>query len=237
MPIIRGSTQITDIRRGTTLINEVRRGQTLIWTRVVRRDDFDRADSTTLGSNWTDEGSSTDHKIGISSGTARLQIPDGLVGGFWAARTSRMRYNVSVSSADDGYIEAKMASKGDPFTPIALGGFISQLFGRVTNSAFTSGIGFSCIAGHVWITKRISSIDNIAADGGTFQPGDKIRLTYVGNLHTLFVNGAQRAQWNDSGGTVPKGASYRSMGLRCDGGKDLLGPRRFSPAFDYVLMS
>jgi hypothetical protein len=236
--IQRGGTLITDVRHGTTLINEVRRGSTLVWTRSVIRDDFDRPDAETLGADWADLGPSSDRLIGINNGYARLIIPDGTLGGFWSLRTSRARFTKATSVQVDGYVECRVGSRGDGKSATSLVGYTTQVFGRVNNTGtFNNGIGIELSAGHVWIASRIGTTDARKADGGTFQPGDRLRLTYVTNTHTLFRNGTQVAQWVDSGATVAKGASYASMLLRCDGAKDLLGPRRFSPSVDSVLMS
>lgn len=238
MPSYHGSTPIVDIRQGTALINEVRKGSNLVWSRVTIRDDFARSDAATLGSGWTDYGPSSDHKIGVTDGTAKIQIPDGLVGGFWAQRTDFMRYNVATASADDGYVECKIATKGDPYNALSgLAGFATDVLGRGINTNYTHGVGMRLVAGHCWIVRRVSGTPVTQGDGGTFQAGDVLRHVYIGNVHTLYVNGKSRVTWNDSGGTASKSASYRSLIVGMQGGKDLLGPRRFSPTLEYVLMA
>lgn len=237
MPSYHGSINVTDIRHGDTLITEVRKGSILVWDRSTIRDDFDDGDSLTLSSSWVDEGSSWDHKLGVTGGSAKVQIPDGLLGGFFDLRRSRARWDDSVSLSDDGYVECRMSSRGDGFSLTSLSGFQSQIYGRLSNDDFSEGVGIDMNAGKCSIVRRVSNIETKMADGGNFQPGDRLRLTYVGYLFTLYVNGVQKAQWNDSGHSSSKGSGYRSLGIRGDGGKDLLGPRRFSPAFDYVVMS
>ena len=244
MPARRGSTPVTDVRRGAAVVNEVRRGSTLVWSRslLLLRDDFNRVNADTLGTAWTSHGPSVDRFIGVENNYARVIIPDGLIGGFWALRTSRMRYNAAKLGVDNGYVECRMSTIGSSQTALsplvngAYAGFISQIFGRLSDSAFTHGVGLQMVAGHVWIVRRVSNVEVLMADGGTFQAGDVLRLSFSGNVHTLTRNGAQVTQWNDSAGSALSGAAYRSMGIRGDGGKDLLGPRRFSPAFDYVEM-
>ena len=236
-----------DIRRGSTLINSVRRGSTLVWSRStvsgglipaggLFRDDFNRDDADTLGTAWTSHGPSTDKFIGIENGFARLKLGIDQIGGFFDLRTSRMRYNAAKLSVDDGYIEVRMATAGSSQTllSMSLTGYVAQAFNRLSDTAFTHGVGIHMVSGRCWIVSRFNNNETLRGDGGNFQAGDVLRLTSVGNLHTLTVNGAQRAQWNDGGGGAWKGTGYRSMGLRSDAGKDLLGPRRYSPAFDYV---
>lgn len=221
------------------MITEVRRGSVPVWTRNVTGDDFDREDATTLGDDWTDLGTSTDFKLGITNGMVRVQIPEGLIGGFFDLRTSSARYNQGVGLADDGYVEVRAGSRGDGFSPTSLSGFGSAVYGRGNNSGstFSNGVGINFQAGTCSIVTVVSGAWASRAEGGTFQAGDRLRLTFIGNVHTLYVNGTQRAQWTDSGNVVLKGASYRSLIIRSMGGKDLLGPRRFGPMFDAVTMA
>ncbi|AQT78332.1 hypothetical protein B1R94_02400 [Mycolicibacterium litorale] len=238
MPLYHGTTLITDIRHGATPITEVRHGDEQVWARSVTRDNFDRDDAATLGGNWTDHGPSSDYKMGIENGAARIQIPEGLVGGFFDLRTSRMRFNAATAHADDGYVECRPSSMGSSGSLLngALTGFVTQVFGRLSNSAFSHGMGIELNAGHASIVRLVSGTFAVVKDGGTFVAGNRLRLVYVGNLHRLYRNGYQLCEWNDSGATASKGLGYRSLGVVGQGGKDVLGPRRFSPALDYVLM-
>jgi hypothetical protein len=237
MPIRRGATLITDIRRGSTAINEVRRGSVLVWARASNRDNFDRDDADTLGANWDDMGPDHDWVLGVSSGKARVQIPDhGLIGGSVDFRTSQMQWNDGVNSGDDGFVEVVFATRGSDFSITQTSDFKSQVFGRMSNEAWTHGVGIQARAGVAALVKRVSSVDSLVTDEFLWQPGQPLRHTFIGNLHSLFIAGVRVAQWNDSGATAAKGSGYRSLGIRGDGGKDFLGPRRFSPAFDYVLM-
>lgn len=234
-----GSTPITDIRRGSTVITEVRRGSTLVWTRNTLADYFDRDDAATLGTNWADCGSSNDYKIGIENGTARLKLPEGLIGGFFAHRRSSMRFTLGTATADDGFVECRAATRGDPSSWLdgVFHDFDTRLYGRVPNSGSNSGVGISMQHGQCFITGMVNGNATHHGDGGAFQPGDRLRLTYEGNYHRLYVNGTARVSWTDSGNTIPKGAGYRSMLLWTEAGKDFLGPRRFAPALDYVIMA
>ncbi len=228
-----GSTPITAIKHGANPITQVNLGAVPVWTASNIRDYFTRADADTLGADWDDEGSSLDFLIGITDGRARLQIPDGLIGGFWDYRISRMRYNVATLDSDDGFIEARVATKGDNASATSLTGYRTDVMGRVSNGDFDHGVGFRCKSGEVSILTRISDVDTVRAEGGSYQSGDVIQMTFIGTVHRLFVNGDQVATWTGSSTT---GAGYRSLGIRQEGAKDLLGPRRFSPALDYVLM-
>jgi len=233
--ISHGSTSIVDIRRGSTLINEVRRGSTLVWSRTSIFDDFGRDNADTLGSDWTYHGSTT-HKLGIENGTARVKIPEGLIGGFFSLEVSRAWFNVATADGDDGYVECQPSNLGSSASGGSPGGYISQVFGRVSNGTLTHGVGIQMIAGQLSIVRRVADTDTTMASAGTYQAGDVLRLTYVGNVHTLTRNGAVVGVWDDSGATASSGAGYRTLGIRGDGAKDLLGPRRFSAALDYVTM-
>lgn len=230
-----GSTSIIDVRRGSTLINEIRRGSTLVWSRTSIYDGFDRDDADTLGADWTYSGSTT-YKLGIENNTGRVRIPEGLIGGFFSLNTSRAWFNVATADGDDGFVECQPSSLGSGASGGSPGGYITQVFGRVSNGAFTHGVGIHMVAGQLSIVRRVGGTDSIRASAGTYQAGDVLRLTYVGNLHTLTRNGAVVGTWDDSGATAASGAGYRTLGIRGDGAKDLLGPRRFSAALDYVVM-
>ena len=238
MPARRGATPIIDIRRGNTVINEVRRGSTPVWSRtaLLLRDDFNREDSNDLGSDWAVGPSLGAHGLGVENGYARVKIPDGKIGGFFDLCTSRYRYTAATNAGDDGFIECRMATKGDGFslTSGAIG-FNSQILARC-NTAMTHGVGIEMASGFCWIVARANFIDARVADGGTFQAGDVLRLTFVNRNFVLYRNGTQLVTWNDTFPLTEKGSSFRSLSIRGDAGKDLLGPRRFSPAFDYVEM-
>lgn len=228
-----GSTSITAINHGSTPISQVNRGSAPIWSASSIRDDFDRDDASTLGSDWTDEGSSVDYKIGVTDERARIQIPDGIIGGFWDYRVSRMRWNVETLDGDDGFVEARVGTTGDDASATSLVGYSTDVMGRVSNGDFSEAVGFRLKSGECFIVHRDSDVDSIEGEGGEFQPGDVITLSFVGTTHRLFVNGEQVALWEGSSTT---GSGYRSLGIRQEGAKDLFGPRRFSPALDYVLM-
>lgn len=237
-----GATSIPSIQKGSTPINSAYKGSTLVWTRGGVFIDFSQlADAATLGADWVDQGPSTDWKIGITNGKTQIQIPDGLIGGFWDYRESYARYNHIVNPGDDGFIEARFATRGADASLTSLSGYKTVAKLRVPNTGSpSSGIGFTAMAGHIWLTKASGGIEVLQADGGTFQPGDVARVTSAGNLHILTVNGVEpnngNCRWNDSGSTVPKGTAFRSLHVGATGAKDFLGPRQFSPALDYVRM-
>ena len=187
--ISHGSTSIIDLRRGATLINEVRRGSTLVWSRTSIFDDFGRADSNDLGGDWTYAGSTT-YKVGVENGTARVRIPEGLIGGFFAPTISRAWFNVDTADADDGFVECQPSSLGSSASLGSPSGYVTQVFGRVSNGAFTHGVGIHMIAGQLSIVRRVASTDTVMVSAGTYQAGDVLRLSYAANVHTLTRNGA-----------------------------------------------
>lgn len=238
-----GSTILPSIQKGSTPINSVYKGSTLLWTRGGVFIDFSQLpDAATLDpTQWDDNGPSTDWKLGITNGKTQIKIPDGLIGGFWDYRISYARYSHIVNAADDGFVEARLATRGaDASLLTALFGYKSVLKFRVPNTGpQNNGIGVHFLAGHCWLMADQSGTEVQMADGGSFQPGDVVRVTSTGNLHILTLNGVEPngdCRWDDSGSTVHKGTEFRSLQLGASGAKDFLGPREFSPAFDYVRM-
>lgn len=241
MTLFRGTTPITSVYRGATPITSIYRGTTLLWTTsgafADGFDDFpDNLDTLVDTGRWADEGPSTDYVLGINNGTARVMVPDGLLGGFFSLKTSRMLYTVGILGQDDVYSECRVATKGDAASLTSSAGYVTQMFHRGSNGAVTHGVGLEMRGGHFWITRRVAGTETKMADIGTFVSGDRLGLLSAGNLHVAYRNGEPINGWTDSGATASKGSGFRSLWIRGDGAKDLLGPRRFSPALDSVTM-
>jgi len=242
MTIASGSTLYTDIRIGATALEEVRLGSVQLWTATLLGTDFGPLpDAADLGADWTDEGSADGILIGVTNGIARIQIPDAAIGGPISFHTSKMRYDAAPALADDGYIECQMASKGSGYDLTSLANFNTHIYGRGSNSSYDDGVGIGMQAGQCWITRRVANVTTVVSDSlldnsASFQPGDKLRLEYVNRLFTLWVAGVKRVTWTDSGDTSEKDSDHRSLLIDQQGGKSINGPRRFSPAFDYVRM-
>lgn len=236
--IYSGTHRVKQIMVGNKPIREVRVGTDQIWSYNLMGDDFDRDDEdNSLGSNWTNIGPSTDRKLSIENNSVRVYMPDGLIGGFWDARLSMSRWNASTATDDDGYVEVRPVTKGDNASFWAGGGFNSAVLGRCNASgSLTHGVGINLFAGQCWIMYVVGGTGTFAVSGGTFQAGNLIRLTYTGRTMVLTVNGHQRATWTDTNMVTGLGPSYRSMVIAASAGKDLLGPRRFSPGLDNVVM-
>lgn len=227
---------VTSVSRGATSISVIRRGSTLLWQRSELSDYFDGPDSDTLaGPKWAEHGTGEYH-LGIDSGSARVKIPEGLFGGYFTLCSSLMRFTVGVAPSDDGYIECVPSSLGSGKSGGSPNGYATDVYRRLYNADFTHGVGIRMMAGRLAIIRRVSGADTEMAQCGSFQPGDVLRLDQANNTHTLYRNGGRVGLWSDSGATASKGSSFRSMGIRADGAKDLAGPRRFSPALDYVVM-
>lgn len=241
----RGTGAILGIQRGGTQYVRVQRGSTVMWSlNAGVFDDFIRLDGdgvpvdtlNTMGDNWTVHDDSPDYRLGIEDGNARVSVADMQIGGFWSLRTCLVRWNVGVNPGDDGFVSCRASSRGNGASLTSLGGYVTQVVGRMSNAAFSHGVMMHMNAGNVWIARLVSNSWTLMANGGSFQAGDELRLDFTGNYHQLRVNGDERTDWNDTGATAAKGVDYRSLGLRADGAKDLFGPRRFSPAIDWVRM-
>lgn len=236
--IFAGTTRITQIMVGDKPVREVRVGSELVWAYNLIGDDFDRDDvDNSLGDNWTSIGPSTDRLLSIENQVARVYMPDGLLGGFWDARLAMSRWNQSTATSDDGYVEVRPTSRGDNASWMAGGSFASAVLGRCNASGpLTHGVGINLYAGTAFIETVVNGTGSLVVNGGPFQPGNTVRLTYTGRTLVLTVNGNTRGTWTDTNMVTGLGPSYRSLVIAGSAGKDLLGPRRYSPSLDNVVM-
>ena len=230
MPIRYAGHEITALKRGDVDISQVRHGSSLVWTKAPIFDGFNRDDSVGLGTDWTDHGpSGNPYLASVVNNYARINIPDNQV--FVAFVEARARFNAAQTVSDDGYLEFRIATQGDGS---GWSNYPTQVFRRLSNSAFTHGVGVQLDASTLRIVRRVGGGDTVMRNCGAFHAGDVCVLTQVGNVHTLFRNGTDVGAWNDNAGTASKGSGFRSVGVYFSGGKDAFGPRRFSPALDYI---
>lgn len=233
-----GSTRIKQIMVGNQPVREVRVGSELVWAYNFIGDDFDRDDSdNSLGSNWTNIGPSMDRRLSVENNMCRVYMPDGIIGGSWDARLAMSRWNAGTATEDDGYVEVRPTTRGDNASFWAGGGFNAAVLGRCNASGgLTHGVGINLYAGQCYIMIAVNGNGSFVASGGAFQPGNLIRLTYTGRTFVLTVKGTTRATWTDTNMQTGLGSSYRSLVIAGSAGKDLFGPRRFSPGLDNVVM-
>lgn len=224
-----GGHTLTGLRWAGHDLTQLRHGGHVLWSSVTLRDDFNRADADDVGSDWVHYGPTT-YLAGVHSKSMRLSIPDGLLP--TGLETDRLRLNTGTAAADDCYLEFRIGSKGST-------GYKTQVFYRLSNGAFTHGVGIQIDSSIIRIVRLVTSVETvISANIGAYAAGDIIRMSPVGNIHTVQRNGSVIGSWNDSGATASKGAGFRSGGVRLDGERELFGdllqPRKFSPTLDYV---
>lgn len=233
MTIKLGSTTISALRMGSTEVTQVRLGSTLIWAKTSVRDDFNRPDQIGLGANWTDHGTATDdYRAAVAQNTARINVPDQPFNLGQDLKLSRWRYSASTVPGDNGYVEFRIGNAG-----AISADHITQVYGRLSNGAWTHGVGVQLDSGLLRIVRMVGGTETImASSGGTsgnYSSGDIVRLTFNGQVFSLYRNGVLVAGWTDTG-TSSSGAGFRSLGVRFTGSKDLFGPRRYSASLDYV---
>lgn len=230
MTIRIGTTSVNQLRIGTNLVTQVRIGTNLAWSGSALRDDFNYPDTGNLVTtgDWTDDGH-VDYTAGVVAGACRIAIPDGLI--FTAAQLSRMRYTAALLAGDDGYLEFRVANPGAPWGFFNFG---TQVYRRLNNDNSNDGVGVDLNASALSIVRRVGGGEAPMAACGSYGGGDVVRLQQVGNVHSVYVNGALRNSWDDSGATAHKGIGYRRVGVAVSGGKEFFGARRFSPSLDYI---
>lgn len=206
-------------------------GSKLVWSANHIRDDFNRDDGV-LGANWVVSASVDGYKPGVVGKMCRLAVPDGLLSLQLNGAHAR---HVATLDRDDGYVEFRIGSQGSG--PSLTGDLCrTTVLGRGSNTATAGGVGVQLDSSTLRIVRRVAGVDLTVKAMGSFGAGDVIRYNFVGNLHTFRRNGSLLEEWDDEEATAPKGIGNRSLILSVMGSKDLLGPRRFGPALDYVEM-
>jgi hypothetical protein len=239
MPIHLGDRAVSKVFVGSRRVDRVMLGGQRIWSGTDLYDDFNRPDEPLDAGTWHNEGPALDYKAAVVGNRMRLGIPDGLVG--LVQRTSQMTYTGAHATTESGYLETLVASTGDSI-PTLFGSlnFVTQVFGRMPVTGFEDGVGIDLRASQVGLVVRRDFFNDRVRVFGAFGAGDLIRLRWVvasgqPTTYTMFRNGQQLGDpWVDSTNRVVGGSGHRSLGVRVDGSKDLLGPRRFSPALDWV---
>jgi hypothetical protein len=86
------------------------------------------------------------------------------------------------------------------------------------------------------VTVRRDGVDTAVASFGQYAAGDVLRLVFTGTDYSMYCNGRFRGTWVDRTSMVVTGEDHRSLGIRVHGAQEQSGsgPRRFSPALDYV---
>lgn len=222
---------VVSIAYGNQDVDQVVLDGAVIWTRALMHDSFNRANSVGLGSNWTDLGDAeSPYLASVVDGTCRLNIPDGLVG--LNLRSSTWRWNPQVTNGDDGYIEARVANKGNTDASLR-----TSIWRRASNTgtlAASNGVGLTFAPSGLLITRKVGAATVDMVNLGAWADGETFRMTQVGNVHYVYRNGVGVGGWNDSSSTAQRNASHRSMGLTVTGIKPGFAARRFSASLDYI---
>ena len=200
-------------------------------------DDFSRPDGPLCdGVRWIDYGPSTDYTAEIvESGKCRMGIPDGLMDRI--ERVTYARYGLATVTRSNGYLECRVFTRGDSVTTQTDDQrYQTTVFAKVSNDSFDNGIGLRMAASHLTLVVRTNGIDKAVASFGTYSAGDVLRMRFEGNQYGVLCNGRLRGTWVDSKKIVVDDEGHRSLGIRVHGAHEEsgVGPRRFSPALDYV---
>lgn len=221
-----GAVDISAVKLGAVDITAVMLGGENLWSGSMG-DSFNRPNSVGLGPSWVDHGpAASPFLASVFNQTCRINLPSTAT-----VQTSQMRYGFAQSAADDGWIEIRPTTEG------ARGVWATYAMRRLTNAAFTDGVGIEVSGGHLRITRLLGSTYAVQEDCGAFMPGDVIRLTQLGNLHTLTLNGKDAGHWDDYTASAHSGAGYLSAGVAVMGEIDAAASAQYSPALDYVRFS
>jgi len=163
--------------------------------------------------------------IGKSGGAARMLVPDGLLS--LNKQFSRMRHPTK-TPGDDGWLNVRIAQPGSA-------GYGTQVFRRYSNDGgAAAGVGLDIRDNRVGIVRRVGGNNVIVAPALTdYGAGTRLWLDQTGDVHTLYRDGIEVGDWEDTSHTAAKGANYRSAAMVMAGSKELFGTRKFSPSLDY----
>lgn len=207
MPAYLGATALSAPALGATQLKAITKGGTLVWPILKTiADNFDRSDSTGLGSNWTQYGNTGAVGTGVVSNTARsrIQTTDGTY-------YCRNRYNADKANTDDQYVKCSIAAVNS-----AASGRVSSIGLRGYNDGDLSGgavvLYFENNTAYIGTvisgtsTNRSGTLSAVAA-------GDAFELRAVGRVFTAYRNGSSIGSWTDTGAVTMLGSSYRSGAL------------------------
>ncbi|MGW4119903.1 DUF7257 domain-containing protein [Nocardia sp. NPDC004711] len=182
-------------------------------------DDFNRADASSLGANWTPLGNSG---TGLAIATNRAQAPNAPTNQtvIWANRhnTQPTTDNVDVSAVP-------IAPTTNPDVANLYAGVMLRC-----NSAGTLWVEALLTSTKLWIITRAGAggtanfQGSAGSTGATISSPTSWRFTAVGNLYSAYINGGSTAvaTWTDSGGVVPINSTTRYFGI-VGSSKDTIG--------------
>lgn len=153
---------------------------------ILATDAFTRADSGTLGGNWTNKRNG----LGIFTNQADITV----------TADDNISYYSAISWPNDGYSQAKCVVAAAAGRTMQVG-YRIQSGADALHSGYYGGVdalnhGNNDLVIAVWNSNTPTFL---ATDAGTvLAANDVIKLTIVGTTITLYVNGVQKLQTTDS---------------------------------------
>jgi hypothetical protein len=212
------------------------------------REDWNRADSTSLGSDWRLDFNT----MKIATNRVQFKTPangDGRAGA-WATYVKSTAYNGGRLLTDNWAVESQLIAPvgnaaTDNMTSIGVGqvdsGTFTLIYFGITTSTFGSGI----------LTRTASSIPSPGTTDASpsvlrtstttaVSPTATLRLerrmySATQSVFTAFVNGSSFLSWDDSGAAVPAGDRLRRRWFIVqEGNYPVFQSPFYSPAQDWV---
>lgn len=205
------------------------------------RDDFNRANNSSMGSNWRVDSS--------GPGSAQILNDAAECGSMGAASGENGRWMTWVGGSllSDNYIvQAQLVAPanseatnnytgvmvavpntyGTGTLLVAFVGNTSSGCGLITQSGAPSG---ACVASGGGSGQAV-----VANSTTPFTNTSLIALSRVGNVFTGYINGVAIVTWTDTGNTVPTGSGNRGWGFIVEGNYPVFQQQYDSPAIDWI---
>lgn len=209
---------------------------------------FDRANSSSLGSDWFTLSGTASSRIVSNAAQQRTQSSGSGRNGCWQAYQGGL--NRGRFLTDNYGVRAQMKSPA-ALAQDNISGLVLAIPETFSSSTYMVHFSFGTGSSEANSASGIVTVQNAIASpyAGTGQSGQTDRISGAGgltvnslislerrrNVFTAYVNGALKWTWTDTGNIVPFGSGHRRWGFFTEGNNPFFPANDYSsPAFDWI---